>query len=242
MSSTTVNNQPQIIPNSITRAEAIARAKPAPCFKPELRAKILDGSKTQTRRIMKPQPTWENTSHPAMLPGGRCLFGVIAEGGRMEWVSPHGGPGTIWYIREPLKRSDDGNNFIVYADDGEAPTQPVSDPYRPAEDHVIPWRWQRDSLPQIHMPRELARHFVRVTDVRVERVQEISEADADAEGFGGDFPCSAFPDVFQGDWSHLSIPECFGVLWDSIHGKTHPWEANPWVWVYTFELLEVANA
>lgn len=180
----TVKNQPVSIP---TRAEMLERSRPSPCFKPELRARMLAGKKTQTRRIIKPQPDHAHaTAGKGYDHGGPYWVWGDDDGEdfypRTDPIRPpHGGPETIWYLREPLERIADcacyrDNHNLVLGLDGEP----------------VDWRWQRDSLPQIHMPRELARHFVRVTDVRVERLQEISEADAVAEGFTPKVAASVF--------------------------------------------------
>lgn len=87
--------------------------------------------------------------------------------------------------------------------------------------------------PSIHMPREAARIFLRVKDVRVERLQDISEADARREGI---FVFDTGVDV--DDETPLTIParERFKVLWDDLSAKKgHGWDTNPWCWVYAFE-------
>lgn len=107
------------------------------------------------------------------------------------------------------------------------------------EDERIGWR------PSIFMPRAAARLFLRVTDVRVERVQDIREGDAMAEGAphclgkstcgGHDERCEA---ADPGRW--------YRMLWDSINGKReggcYAWGKNPWVWVYTFERISKEEA
>jgi hypothetical protein len=97
-------------------------------------------------------------------------------------------------------------------------------------------RW----TPSIHMPRWASRITLEITGVRVERLQNISDEDVDAEGFAGDYPTSALPALFPGepsDWSNLSMQDCYGVLWKSIYGE-ESWQANPWVWVITFQRVE----
>jgi len=99
--------------------------------------------------------------------------------------------------------------------------------------------------PSIFLPRRFSRILLEVVENRAERLQDITEADADAEGFNGDFPDMAFPTVFTGGrdyYSHFSMPECFGILWDSINDKRYPWASNPWVWPITFKVLEAAGA
>jgi len=93
----------------------------------------------------------------------------------------------------------------------------------------------------IFMPRWASRILLEVTENRAERLWDITEADADAEGFNGDFPDRTFPTVFtrgRDYYSQFSMSECFGILWDSINGKRYPWASNPWVWPITFKVLK----
>jgi hypothetical protein len=102
---------------------------------------------------------------------------------------------------------------------------------------VTPAWWKR---PAIFMPRAASRITLEITSVRVERLQEISEADADAECFGGDFPSNVLPELFPGtadDWGHLSMAQCYRRLWESINGPGS-WDLNPWVWVVEFKRKE----
>lgn len=77
--------------------------------------------------------------------------------------------------------------------------------------------------PSIHMPRWASRITLEITAVRVERLQEISEADVQAEG------CTGSP------FGKAADAMLFPTLWDSINAKKHPWESNPWVWVVEFK-------
>lgn len=91
------------------------------------------------------------------------------------------------------------------------------------------FRWK----PSIHMPKEAARIFLKVTDVRVERLQDITEEDAIAEGMSKTLVDGV---VF------ISAKGNFHVLWDSLNIKrSYGWEANPWVWVIEFERVDVEN-
>jgi len=90
--------------------------------------------------------------------------------------------------------------------------------------------------PSIFMPKEAARFFLKVTNVRVERLQDISEEDAIAEGIEpGEIGFKSYnsKNIFEVDalWS-------FQNLWQSINAKKHPWKSNPWVWVYEFKRIE----
>ncbi len=94
--------------------------------------------------------------------------------------------------------------------------------------------------PSIFMPKEAARIFLKVTDVRVERLQDISEEDALAEGIKVIDKDEAYFDYeFNGKNGHYATARgSFASLWQSINCKKHPWDSNPWVWVYTFERVE----
>ncbi|QNH21203.1 hypothetical protein HEP73_02115 [Xanthomonas sp. GW] len=209
---------------------------------PMVRA-ILAGQKTQTRRAMKmPHGLWE-TSALGLVP--------IPVG------CPFGKPGDRLWVRESFRIGEDlgedwedgmdvGNRFPIYQADGEHGRYGVVplewEPPRNArevhnsEGTAEHWR-SFGPIPSIHMPRWACRLVLEITDVRVERLQAISEADADAEGFAGGYPWELAPDIFTAPhdrWGSLTIPECFGVLWSSINGKAS-WDANPWVWVIEFK-------
>ena len=132
---------------------------------------------------------------------------------------------------------DDNPRYIKYkADhkDGESPSSPM-------DFHSWPSAWR----PSIHMPRAAARLFLEVADVRAQRVQEIGEEDAKAEGvqterdhYGGDTPLMYLGTVRWHRYdseacSAVNARESFRTLWDSIHGPG-AWALNLWVWAYTF--------
>ena len=183
---------------------------------------ILDGRKTQTRRVIKPQPLWiYNENIPIKTPDANPMGAIKC---------PYGSPGDRLWVRETwAPHADDESEkakrpLIFYRADGDDGR---------GNPHINRWR------PSIHMPRWASRILLAVKNVRVERVQDISEEDADAEGFGGDIPSNVFPTIFYGDCGHLSIPECFGVLWDSINAKRgYGWDKNPWCWCVEFGLME----
>ena len=207
-------------------------------FSTEMVRAILDGRKTQTRRVIK---------RGNVLPSGEWL-GEIREGGswctnprsdviwtgfRSEYGADsyfmcYGKPGDILWVREiwcklwALDIDDvpiDGTEKFYYAADGYNPTPfnrfPDADGYNGGRDCP---RWR----PSVHMPREAARLFLRVTGVRVERLQDISEDDARAEGV-----------------QVIGCPEYwmeFAALWDSFYTKRdYDWDTNPWVEVIEFE-------
>lgn len=221
-------------------------ARPILFSAPMIRA-LRDGRKTQTRRLVKDVPSWDHYGRDIMDWG---LSGIHqAEDdlvGTDRWAldvqtdvddhsrrfirCPYGATGDLLYVRETwkphstfagMKPRDIPRSKVFYrADEAYAPSN-------------TPW------VPGIHQPRWASRLTLEITDVRVERLQDISEADADAECFGGGFPDVVLPEVFgprEGGWGHLSIPECYGRLWEQINGPGS-WAANPWVWAVSFEVL-----
>lgn len=142
---------------------------------------------------------------------------------------PYGQPGDLLWVREtwyPEKYFNGlhENFFLKYkADFGPEP---------------VDWNWK----PSIFMPKAVARIWLRVVDVRVERLQEISEGDAIAEGIKGPW----HNDIFNEDrfYDYKKKQYCcrhprssFMSLWHSINGKDS-WDINPWVWVVEFERVE----
>jgi len=105
---------------------------------------------------------------------------------------------------------------VWYTADGECP-EPDAYPF---------------SRPSIHMPRWASRIALEITNVRVERLQDISEEDAQAEGV----PKSITQYGLTIDYENYREP--FIELWDKINGKKHPWASNPWVWVVEFRKID----
>ncbi len=206
---------------------------------PMVRA-ILDGRKTQTRRILKPQPPPEATSAgvTATSNGGPtdCWTWISGDPEDCDTWGPLGDfktrfcPGDLLWVRETVRAEEleDGLDGVRY---------PADDAFRPIENtpeassdwvDLFHYRGKRGAVvPPIHMPRWASRITLRVTDVKVERLQEISEQDAMAEG------CIHHHDP-AGDGQH--VVEQFSQLWQGIHG-TGSWDANPWVAAITFERL-----
>lgn len=189
--------------------------------------------KTQTRRV------WSNPDSFGCTTGD-CPHDLQAEcDAAMRMQSPYGVPGDVLYVKEAwasvtIRRDLPGDPIY------EAP--PVRGAcevlYRVRDDDGLTeqgfcWRSPR------FMPRWAARLFVRITDVRAQRLQDISEADAIAEGCSpsGWFPTYADPDNVTGAEIAPAV-EAYAALWDSINAKRSPWARNPWVWAITFERIE----
>lgn len=200
-------------------------------FNGEMVRAILDGRKTQTRRIMKIQPS--DGFHPThngydldlnahwytpgvvdkngyLQPAKKDVFGVADE--NEGYTCPFGAVGDRIWVREtfcpvPDHEEPAGCSAILYAADGNGPYG----------------KW----VPSIHMPRWASRLTLEITGVRVERLRDLSEDDAKSEGItppsGGVLP----------GWEYRIN---FRDLWMSIYGADN-WETNPWVWVIEFKVV-----
>lgn len=197
---------------------------------PMVRA-LLDGRKSQTRRLVKPQPDVNSAGLWVWPPASAC------KGNPDSWVKRYGGftqsdaaglanfltcqagrrlsyaPGDRLWVREAWSHTERGVWTISDARSGLAVGEPIyaADGRRPGAKY-----W-----PSIHMPREFSRLTLTVTDVRVQRLQEISEDDAWDEGV-----------THKENGGHFAR-EGFMRLWNSIHGPG-AWEANPWVSAINF--------
>lgn len=191
-------------------------------FKDEMVRAILDGRKTQTRRVMKPQPEGGLDFTPF------APFGVVNGKGN-PLICRHGQPGDRLWVRETWQHlhnegqkadqfeqwQQNSIDCLYLADESSPNNKPMSG------------RWR----PSIHMPRWASRITLEITDVRVERLQDISESDAIAEG------CApSFLDVY-GNVGHAPYyRRGFCKLWREINGHDS-WEANPCVWVIEFKRI-----
>lgn len=199
---------------------------------PMVRA-ILEGKKTQTRRIIKPQPP--NEAHPFFI---MCSSHKKDEGkwrftANKDHLSgtvlgpiecPYGKPGNLLWVREAWA--------VQHEYDAFAPSEIGSS----ARWHYAATEYLGDlrKRPSILLPRRGSRITLEITDVRVDRLQQISEDDAIAEGVTPTMPI--YGDC--GGFEHQGGRDAFWRLWESIHG-TDSWNANPWVWVMKFRRTEV---
>ena len=219
-------------------------------FSGEMVRAILDGRKTQTRRVIKPQPPEGYFNSPIQcieynrtevdrwgeeIPG-KLVFGFANE--EQGWVCPYGQPGDRLWVRETWRAEEmladqvgqpmPDHHFeakLVYSADGAI---------RHVATHCENYRlWMHEGpkrlRPSIHMPRWASRVTLEITDVRVQRLLEITEDDAKAEGVTESDALFA-----DDDYRPTYVPE-FQRLWDSINEKRgFSWESNPWVWVVEF--------
>lgn len=201
---------------------------------PMVRA-ILAGSKTQTRRIVKPQPDVIY----GMSMGQRTAPFEMRFGSETRDVHcPYGQPGDrLWVKEQTLKVEDHGWVGPVYTE-SDAGRDALAWGYGESDDpdHIPPHAIKR--RPSIFMTRAMCRITLEVTGVRVERVQDISEADAMAEG------CRPAPMSMTGVYCGADVlassareyRDAYRLLWEHINGAVS-WGANPWVWCLTFRRL-----
>ncbi|HBW1980128.1 TPA: hypothetical protein N3006_002823 [Klebsiella quasipneumoniae] len=207
-------------------------------FNAEMARAILDGRKTQTRRPIK----WKQTRFTEI--------GEREDGSKWPWSEdteracdfwhpcPFGAVGDRIWVRETFCPVDDtqygGEKWVDYrATPKFEASHPAGWDSAPNDAEALKWR------PSIHMPRWASRILLEITDVRVERLNAISEEDATAEGVP---PAgSLLPDYLgtfltpKGDFATAKV--AFQRLWESIYGE-ESWKANGWVWVISFKRVE----
>lgn len=188
-------------------------------FNTEMVRAILDGRKTCTRRVVKTRRKDACGFYVTKRPDG-SFAGIYEydEDERMfenQLIPPYK-PGDILYVRETFMQAA-AHTFWYKADDNS---------------------WIPEGLhwhPSIHMPKEAARIWLKVTDVRVERLQDITEAQAEKEGF---IPQG----LFDGNEIELPAVYWFSKFWNFTIKKSdldrYGWAASPWVWMIQFELCE----
>ncbi len=209
---------------------------------------ILDGRKTQTRRVIKPQPHEEEylivgNYTPALVdkngdqyPADYQIFGAYTEDGELTWKCPYGQVGDRLWVRETLRRKFNDPNvpadYISYVASATGvsnsnPTERYPGLGRPT------WIWKKNTLNAMFCPRWASRITLEITEVRAERVQEICGEDAMAEGI-------ILPYRVHGDGEYYEgIAESyiyhFKGLWDSLNAKRgYGWAVNPWCWIISF--------
>lgn len=196
-------------------------------FNTQMVKAILEGRKTVTRRVIKPQP-----DGPMYRKSPFDLSGFFVTHCGSVYMPPYQ-PGDILYVRETWQffpcfdcvKSMCDTTPLTY-EDSDSVTEGCwiyKADYIESDQKRVCWH------PSIHMPKEAARIFLRVKDVRVERLQDITEAGKTAEGM-------------HAGWQHYNFYE----LWDSTikpaDRTSYGWEANPWVWVVQFERISRKEA
>lgn len=211
-------------------------------FNTEMVRAILDGRKSCTRRLVKPQPDEKHTYPLGFVTDSTekkdvgCFgFGIDEYGGSVQYAKPSYQPGDTMYVRETWYKGLE--RYIYRADYSD--TEKF---YRDGKEIEMKWH------PSIHMPKEAVRIWLKVTDVRVERLQDITEDGAWQEGTDcWDDACYAdngwhptFEDPDSG--GNCDIIAGFRKLWNSTIKKSdldrYGWDANPYVWAISFERCE----
>jgi hypothetical protein len=192
---------------------------------PMVRA-LLDGSKTQTRRVCRPQPT-EFVGGPGVTlrdgsPAPLVPLDDSVEPYGREIVCPYGQPGDRLWVRESFCKIIGQSGGWIETDYQATYTHG----FRLGDSLGLKKRW----TPSIHMPRAASRITLEITSVRVERLQDISEADAQAEGVTDDG--SLVTDLDGKDRGGTIA--AYATLWEVING-VGSWDDNPWVWVVSFK-------
>lgn len=166
---------------------------------------LLAGRKSQTRRVLKPLPR-------------RTIFFDAKAAGLDQFQEPPYAPGDRLYVREAIDKASDRDG-VFYRADYEA---------QHGDATGLGWR------PSIHMPRWASRLTLTVTEVRVQRLQEISAGDSIAEGVECETCTAMGQSACHGRGCFASI-DAYRTLWNSLHGPD-AWDANPWVVALTFNV------
>ena len=188
----------------------------------EMVRSILEGRKTVTRRAIRPQPE----GRPIRMTENSCYPGCYAIEGTPRVIRPPYQPVDILYVRETWN-GDWCDHYIYKADGGSAK----------AAGYTAEPKWR----PSIHMPREAARLFLRVTGVRVERLKDIDGHGILKEGIDNGKSNPAMGTR----WENMQSM-AFAELWNNTIKPSdralYGWAANPWVWVIEFERISKDEA
>ena len=206
-------------------------------FNGEMVRAILDGHKTVTRRVIRPQPetrtiyAYGTETDWAEFSWKDYEEGIVDGPDDMIRFCPYGRPGDTLWVREAACYGFDCDGDVDGVCAYRADVDPLSDWHKY---EFIPgieaadWNGHTGWRPSIHMPRWASRLMLEVTDIRVEQVQDISCEDAKAEGGAG-----CYHENYE-----CGVDE-FRELWDRINAKRgFGWDTDPWVWVIEFRVKE----
>jgi hypothetical protein len=214
--------------------------KPIIFSTPMVRA-IITGWKTQTRRVVKPQP--EDVRFCADSVDGDHYYDTAR--GSDTWLKSRYLPGDVLWVREMWRMQNYGYDPATCTYEGQelqyrADFTDEENARYGRRGGCAPCKWR----PSIHMPRSAARIFLRVTDVRVERLQKITAEDCIAEGvfieWSDELPQPSYMSLAYSETRvKPAFIKAYATLWDGLNAKRgYGWDTNPWVWVYTFEQVE----
>lgn len=201
---------------------------------------LLAGTKTQTRRAAKVESTLgiDSILAPRRAGGHAATYLLPGQAAEAAVCCPYGQPGDRLWVREswfPDPPADGTWAYAAWAGCREGQIAGVPDRFRHPAFCCYAADWLHGEVrwtPSIHMPRWASRILLEITGVRVERLQDINEMDAAAEGVATWAPGALSPDSLNADPS-----DQFRWLWSSINGPDS-WSANPWVWVVEFKVIK----
>ncbi|MCO1336533.1 hypothetical protein MO867_19555, partial [Microbulbifer sp. OS29] len=200
-----------------------------------------DGRKTQMRRPIKPQPFNGASDEEAIkqiggLPAGRSLYQEINSAWQSRFIDincPLGEPGDLLWVRETHHLSH--QNKVTYRADYSS--NPFSEDECGEDCSMVGEKWR----PSIHMPRWASRITLEITNVRVERIQDINGDDANAEGIQSWIDSFKSRPTYHQNSNLGGYPvTAFSRMWKSIYGA-EGWDQNPWVWAIEFRRVEQAK-
>ncbi|CAH5135987.1 hypothetical protein [Klebsiella oxytoca] len=204
-------------------------------FNAEMVRAILDGRKTQTRRIVKLQPDEDGLA--------KVTNGPWVDTSERNYRSPFGDVGDRIWVRETFQGPlIDYEQMEAYLEDSSRFEKPEFCQYAADGGHRPEYQDADDNLrhgwrPSIHMPRWASRILLEITDVRVERLNSIHDVDAMREGIQNLTTCSHADFGILGVVNAQHPVRAFQLLWESIYGADS-WKFNPWVWVIEFKRVE----
>lgn len=226
-------------------------------FSTDMVKAILDGNKTMTRRIVKPQPDdsglHNHTAFPMSLDSDmKGWWGTTADTGESkEFPCRYGNVGDILWVRENMYQSALG--VAMYSASGRDSKHEYVVYEGFNKEERIDWDFftvNRANIPSIYMPKKAARIWLEVTGVRVDQLLNITEQDTIKEGIEGDLVTTSgsnpwrYKNYFkhgEGDPHLFSSPiQSFCSLWSKINGD-ESWKSNPWVWVIEFKVLSTTG-
>jgi len=201
---------------------------------------LLNGSKTQDRQVVKPQPFitelgdengtlapyWVVDTPAMTLPVSRLSAWPVGDEPFVRLGTYE--VGMRLRVRETWQVWTEFNNVPA----NDLPPEARTHINYPADGNL----WDARQRPSIFMPRWASRITLEICEVRVERLNEITTRDAEAEGVN----CFDYPGSRQGDETQFQA--CYRMLWNSTNGAKYPFESNPWVFAITFRRLEMARA
>lgn len=191
---------------------------------------LLGGSKTMTRRIVKPHPH-QRVNEIIEYQGEFLIYEKQKYGQEESIICPYGQPGDLLWVREGFRCNGwatDVATILYKANERDSYTEMCEQYSVEGKKRLnITQTWK----PSIHMPRWANRITLEITDIRVERLNDISEVDAKKEG-------AASVTALINDVPTESYDEGFARLWESINGEGS-WDQNPWVWVVKFKVHKI---